>query len=49
MMERMTQNIISTLDNCKETVPTAKTTPPNHNCNGCGELGHYLAECPIIL
>jgi hypothetical protein len=49
MMEQMTQNIISALDNRKEMVPAVKTTPPNHNCNGCGELGHYLAECPIIL
>ena len=43
----MMQMIITAIGTtCKE--PSAQCTYGNDTCNGCGQTGHYITDCPII-
>ena len=47
LLKRMMQTIITVIGTtCKE--PSTQRTYGNDTCNGCGQTGHYITDCPVI-
>ena len=47
LLERMTQTIITAIGSTRKE-PSGQRTFGNDTCNGCGQTGHYIPDCPLI-
>ena len=47
LLERMTQTIITAIGTTRKE-PSGQCTYGNDTCNGCGQIGHYIPDCPLI-
>jgi hypothetical protein len=49
MFERFAQTIIVAMNARPSDKPSQENRPPNYgNCNFCGELGHFISQCPKL-
>jgi hypothetical protein len=47
LLKRMMQTIITAIGMTRKE-PSTPCTYGNNTCNGCGQTGHYITDCPVI-